>query len=93
MITAYGDAETNARHWNVASRGFLPNRPFVRRILESVWRKTYLTLGSLFATKSAAAQVVIPYGDFDNDFEKYLVVAITLAALVLAMWRFFRSQR
>jgi hypothetical protein len=28
-------------------------------------------------------------GDFHNDFEKYLVVAITLAALLFAMWRFF----
>ena len=42
---------------------------------------------------SAAAQVVIPYGDFDNDFEKYLVVAITLAALAFAVWRYFRKGR
>ena len=40
----------------------------------------------------AAAQVVIPYGDFDNDFEKYLVAAVTLAALVFAMWRYFRNR-
>jgi hypothetical protein len=42
--------------------------------------------------ETAAAQVVIPYGDFDNDFEKYLVVAVTLAALVFAMWRYFRNR-
>jgi hypothetical protein len=42
--------------------------------------------------ETAAAQVVIPYGDFDNDFEKYLVVAVSLAALVFAMWRYFRNR-
>ena len=41
----------------------------------------------------ATAQVVIPYGDFDNEFEKYLVVAVSLAALVFAMWRYFRNNR
>jgi len=41
---------------------------------------------------TAAAQVVIPFGDFENDFEKYLVVAVTLAALVFAMWRYFRNR-
>jgi hypothetical protein len=42
--------------------------------------------------ETAAAQVVIPYGDFDNDFVKYLVAAVSLAALVFAMWRFFRNR-
>ena len=42
--------------------------------------------------ETAAAQVVIPYGDFDNDFEKYLVAAVSLAALVFAMWRYFRNR-
>jgi len=42
--------------------------------------------------ETAAAQVVIPYGDFDNDFEKYLVAAVSLAALVFAMWRFCRNR-
>jgi hypothetical protein len=42
---------------------------------------------------TAAAQVVIPHGDFGNGFEKYLVAAVTLAVLVFAMWRYFRNRR
>jgi hypothetical protein len=45
-----------------------------------------------FAMTPAAAQVVIPYGDFDSDFEKYLVAAVSLAVLVFAMWRYFRNR-
>jgi hypothetical protein len=41
---------------------------------------------------TAAAQVVIPYGDFGSDFERYLVVAVSLAVLVFAMWRYFRNK-
>ena len=41
---------------------------------------------------SAFAQVVIPHGDFDSDFEKYLVAAVTLAALIFSMWRYFRNR-
>jgi hypothetical protein len=41
---------------------------------------------------TAAAQVVIPFGDFNNDMEKYLVAGVTLAALVFAMWRYFRKR-
>jgi hypothetical protein len=58
-----------------------------------------LTLAStiLFAAgslmNSAAAQVVIPHGDYDNGFEKYLVVAVSLAALVFAVWRYWGSRR
>ena len=62
------------------------------RFLKGVRRQAYLTLPVLFVANSATAQVVIPYGDFDNDFEKYLVVAVTLAALVFAMWRYFRNR-
>jgi hypothetical protein len=29
---------------------------------------------------SAAAQVVIPYGDYGSNFEKYLIAAVSLAA-------------
>ena len=45
-----------------------------------------------FSTKPAAAQVVLPYGNFDSDFEKYLVAAVTLAVLVFAMWRYFKNR-
>jgi hypothetical protein len=40
----------------------------------------------------AAAQVVIPHGDFDNGFEDYLVAAVTVAVLIFAMWRYFRNK-
>jgi hypothetical protein len=38
-------------------------------------------------------QLVIPYGDYDSDFERYLVVAVSLAALVFAVWRYWGSRR
>jgi hypothetical protein len=41
---------------------------------------------------TAAAQVVIPHGDFDNGFEDYLVAAVTVAVLIFAMWRYFRNK-
>ncbi|MFY9784394.1 MAG: hypothetical protein WA445_01795 [Pseudolabrys sp.] len=40
----------------------------------------------------AVAQVVIPYGDFGDGFEKYLVAFITLVLLSFAVWRFFRNR-
>ena len=61
-------------------------------LLKGFRRQVYLALLTSVVANSAAAQVVIPYGDFDNDFEKYLVVAVTLAALVFAMWRYFRNR-
>jgi len=42
---------------------------------------------------SAAAQVVIPHGQPDSNFEKYLVVALSLAALAFAVWRYWLSRR
>jgi hypothetical protein len=42
---------------------------------------------------TAAARVVIPHRDYDSDFEKYLVVAVSLAALVFAVWRYWGSRR
>jgi hypothetical protein len=52
-------------------------------------RFLFLASISLFAAASfintAAAQVVIPHGDYDSDFEKYLVVAVSLAALVFVV--------
>lgn len=51
---------------------------------------------SLFATgvfvNAAAAQVIIPHGDYGSDFEKYLVATVSLAALVLAVWQYWRSR-
>jgi hypothetical protein len=55
-------------------------------------RFVFLASINLFAAgffiRLAAAQVVIPHGDYDSDFEKYLVVAVSLAALVFAVWRY-----
>jgi alkylated DNA repair dioxygenase AlkB len=42
---------------------------------------------------SAAAQVLIPHGDYENDFEKYLVVIISLALLCFAAWRYYRRGK
>jgi hypothetical protein len=52
---------------------------------------------SLFAAgpfiNSATAQVIIPHGDYDSGFEKYLVAAVSLAALVFAVWRYWGDRR
>jgi hypothetical protein len=40
----------------------------------------------------AAAQVVIPFGDFGDGFEKYLVAGIAFVLLCVAVWRFFRNR-
>jgi hypothetical protein len=45
-----------------------------------------------FGASPAAAQVVIPYGNFGDGFEKYLVATITFVLLCFAAWRFFRSR-
>jgi hypothetical protein len=42
---------------------------------------------------SAAAQVIIPHGDYHSAIEKYLVAAVSLAALVFAVWRYWGSRR
>jgi hypothetical protein len=42
--------------------------------------------------RSGGSQVVIPYGDFGDGFEKYLVAFITLVLLSFAVWRFFRNR-
>jgi hypothetical protein len=39
-----------------------------------------------------AAQVVIPFGDFGDSFEKYLVAGIAFVLLCVAVWRFFRNR-
>jgi len=49
-----------------------------------------MLLSSVMATPSA--QIVIPFGSFDNEFEQYLVAAVTLATLIFAMWRYFRNR-
>jgi hypothetical protein len=50
-------------------------------------------LATDFFINSAAAQVIIPRGDYDGDFEKYLVATVSLAALIFAVWRYWRSRR
>jgi hypothetical protein len=40
-----------------------------------------------FFVNSAAAQVVIPHGNYDSEFQKYLVAAVSLAALVRRLVR------
>ena len=42
---------------------------------------------------SALAQVVIPHGNFDDGFEKYLFAAITLLLLCFAVWQYFRNRK
>ena len=42
---------------------------------------------------TALAQVVIPYGDFNDGFEKYLVATITFLLLCFAVWQYFRDRR
>lgn len=46
-----------------------------------------------FFMNSAAAQVVIPYGQYDSDFEKYLVATVALALLGFSAWRYWKGQR
>jgi hypothetical protein len=55
----------------------------------------YLNLftAGLFINSAAAQVVLIPHGDYDNDFEKYLVVIISLVLLCVAVWRYYRSRR
>jgi hypothetical protein len=63
------------------------------------FRKQIAAVGiNLFAAisfmNSAVAQIVlIPQGDYENDFEKYLVAIISLVLLCFAAWRFYRSRR
>jgi hypothetical protein len=45
-----------------------------------------------FGVKMARAQVVIPHGSFENDFESYLVVIVSFILLCFAVWRFFRRR-
>jgi len=40
----------------------------------------------------AVAQVVIPFGDFGDGFERYLVASIAFVLLCVAVWRFFRNR-
>jgi hypothetical protein len=44
--------------------------------------------------KPAIAQVVVlPSGNYENDFEKYLVATIAFVLLCFAVWRFFKGRR
>jgi hypothetical protein len=52
---------------------------------------TAMTLASFLAP--ANAQVVIPFGDFSNDTEKYFVAVISLTLLGFAVWRYYKGNR
>jgi hypothetical protein len=43
--------------------------------------------------EAGSCTVVIPHGDFDSDFEKYLVATISFVLLCLAAWQFYRNRR
>jgi len=64
-----------------------------QRVFGGVRWQASLTVAGLFATNPSSAQVLIPYGNSDNDFEKYLVAAISLVLLGFAIWRYFRNRR
>jgi len=64
----------------------------IRLLRDSIKSIPAVCSGTISLIDTAAAQVVIPYGNFDNDFEKYLVVAVTLATLIFAAWRYFRRK-
>jgi hypothetical protein len=49
-------------------------------------------IAASFGAGPATAQVVIPYGDFGDGFEKYLVATVSFVLLCFAAWRFFRSR-
>jgi hypothetical protein len=68
-------------------------RDVMRRLRRDVGVRRRPKKMMLFALSyTAAAQVVIPFGNFDNT-ERYLVAGLTLAVLAFAMWRYFRKGR
>jgi hypothetical protein len=64
-----------------------------RVAVRSKFLTTILVLFAVASLHPAAAQVVIPHGDFDSDFEKYLVATISFVLLCLAAWQFYRNRR
>ena len=52
-----------------------------------------ILLGSLCLNSAAAQVVLIPHGDYENDFEKYLVVIVSFELLCFAAWRFYKNGR
>jgi hypothetical protein len=50
-------------------------------------------IGAIFSMNSAMAQVVIPYGTYENGFEKYLIATIALVLLCVAVWRYYQRGR
>ena len=44
-----------------------------------------------FANSAEAQVLVIPYGQPGTNFEKYLIAAVTVAALVFAVWHYWRK--
>jgi hypothetical protein len=64
-----------------------------RVAVRSKFLTTTLVFFAVAFLKPAVAQVVIPHGDFDSDFEKYLVATISFVLLCLAAWQFYRNRR
>ena len=50
-----------------------------------------LLLATFFASSADAQVVLIPHGDFENDFEKYVVVIASLMLLGIAVWQYYRG--
>jgi hypothetical protein len=46
---------------------------------------------TVFANSAEAQVLVIPYGQPSSDFEKYVIAAVALAALVFAIWHYWRK--
>jgi hypothetical protein len=61
--------------------------------VRSKFHTTNLVLLAVASVHPAAAQVLIPHGDFDSDFEKYLVATISFVLLCFAVWQFYRKRR
>jgi len=54
--------------------------------------RSLLVVSFAAAVTPAAAQVLIPFGDYGDGFEKYLVAGIAFVLLCVAVWRFFRNR-
>lgn len=59
-------------------------------LLNIAW--TGLFTAGLGLIPARAQVVLIPHGDFENEFEKYLVVTVSFVLLCFAVWRFYRNR-
>jgi len=44
-----------------------------------------------FVNPAEAQVLVIPYGHSGTNFEKYVIAAVTVAALVFTVWHYWRK--